>query len=370
MPQQKFSIAQLPFPMLPSVDDNEVALSAPSVVRYGEPSLGFELFQYCEGRSAGVQVIRLFCDQTSVDLIPQRGLGIRQATCHGIRFGWDSPVQGPVHPQWVPLGEPSGLGWLEGFDEMVVRCGLSNNGAPEHDSAGRLKWPLHGRIANLPAQNIEVVIDQATRTIGVTGQVIEARFLFHRLCLETNLQLQGNPINAPATNQAPKIQIRDRVINQSNRLASVQMLYHCNFGPPLLESGSRLVVDEKSIEPRDERAAIGIDGWHKCQAPNPDFSEQVYFLTLPSDDAGWAVARLVNANSTLSAEVKYQTSTLPYFTFWKNTTGLDDGYVVGLEPGTNFPNPRCSEEQANRLIILPAGQCADFALDISLFASP
>ena len=367
MTQQKFSIAQLPFPTLPSVDNAD---GAPSVVRYGERDLGFELFQYNEGRSAGVQVIRLFCDQTSVDLIPQRGLGIRRATCHGIRFGWDSPVPGPVHPQWVPLDEPSGLGWLEGFDEMVVRCGLSNNGAPEHDSAGRLKWPLHGRIANLPAQSIEVVIDQAARTIGVTGQVIEARFLFHRLCLETNLQLQGNPVDAPATNQAPTIQIRDRVINQSNRSASVQMLYHCNFGPPLLESGSRLVVDEKSIEPRDDRAAVGMDGWPECQAPSPDFSEQVYFLTLPPDGEGWATARLVNANDSLSAEVKYQTSTLPYFTFWKNTAGLDEGYVVGLEPGTNFPNQRSSEEQANRLIILPAGQCADFALDISLYVAP
>ena len=34
---------------------------------------------------------------------------------------------------------------------------------------------------------------------------------------------------------------------------------------------------------------------------------------------------------------------LPCFTLWKNTAAEADGYVTGLEPGTNFPNLRSFE---------------------------
>jgi hypothetical protein len=29
---------------------------------------------------------------------------------------------------------------------------------------------------------------------------------------------------------------------------------------------------------------------------------------------------------------------LPCFTLWRNSAAVEDGYVTGLEPGTNFPN--------------------------------
>ena len=53
-----------------------------------------------------------------------------------VEVGWQSPVDGPVHPQFVPLADPSGLGFLDGFDELIVRCGLESNGAPEFDERG------------------------------------------------------------------------------------------------------------------------------------------------------------------------------------------------------------------------------------------
>ena len=39
-----------------------------------------------------------------------------------------------MHPRWVPLSEPSGIGWLDGFDELVARCGLFSHGAPDFDA--------------------------------------------------------------------------------------------------------------------------------------------------------------------------------------------------------------------------------------------
>ena len=67
----------------------------------------------------------------------------------------------PVNPAFVPLMEPAGLGWLDGFNELLCRCGLESNGPPEFDEAGRLLRPLHGRIANTPAHRVELIVDEA-----------------------------------------------------------------------------------------------------------------------------------------------------------------------------------------------------------------
>ena len=76
-----------------------------------------------------------------------------------LTLGWKSPVRGPVHPNFVPLMEPSGLGWLDGFDELLCRCGAESNGAPDFTEQGALTFPLHGRLANRPAHFVEVAVD-------------------------------------------------------------------------------------------------------------------------------------------------------------------------------------------------------------------
>ena len=40
---------------------------------------------------------------------------------------------------------------------------------------------------------------------------------------------------------------------------------------------------------------------------------------------------------------------------WKNTGGLESGYVTGLEPGTNYPNPKPVEKARGRVVNLPPG---------------
>ena len=121
------------------------------------------------GLSDGVEVIRVDNGLLKFDILPTRGMSIWKAWLGDSEIGWKSPVRGPVHPALVDLGEPSGLGWLDGFDELFVRCGLESNGAPEFDEkTGRLKYPLHGRIGNKPAHHVEVSVDGDSGEIKVT----------------------------------------------------------------------------------------------------------------------------------------------------------------------------------------------------------
>ena len=76
------------------------------------------------GLSDGVEVVEINNGKLSFGILLTRGMSLSTAVIGKQSFGWKSPVQGPVHPKYVPLNEPSGLGWLDGFDEMMVRCGL------------------------------------------------------------------------------------------------------------------------------------------------------------------------------------------------------------------------------------------------------
>jgi len=258
---------------------------------------------------------------------------------------------------WVPLNEPSGLGWLDGFDEMMVRCGIVSNGAPDFDSSGRLVCPLHGRIANLPAVSLSVEIDESQGVIVAKGKMLESRFHFHRWQLETETRLSLN---------SNEIEVVDRITNVSDRVCSFQMLYHNNFGPPVLEQGAKIHAPAKRIAPRDAHAAIGIARWDQIAAPDSSYAEEVYFLDLASDDAGFTKVVLANANESLAASINYDTAAMPCFALWKNTVGENDGYVCGLEPATNFPNPKSFEQQHDRVVVVQPNQSVDLKFSIGM----
>jgi hypothetical protein len=53
--------------------------------------------------------------------------------------------------------------------------------------------------------------------------------------------------------------------------------------------------------------------------------------------------------------LRFNRQDLPCFTVWKNTGALEDGYVTGLEPATNYPNFKSFERKHGRVVQLPAG---------------
>ena len=55
----------------------------------------------------------------------------------------------------------------------------------------------------------------------------------------------------------------------------------------------------------------------------------------------------------MAVVLRFHKSQLPCFTLWKNTAGRRDGYVTGLEPATNYPNPRPFEKARSRVVTLP-----------------
>ena len=74
-----------------------------------------------------------------------------------------------------------------------------------------------------------------------------------------------------------------------------------------------------------------------------------------ADSSGKVSAVLMNRKKDRGVKLSWLLKELPVFTLWKNTTSLKEGYVTGLEPGTNFSYNRRIERQAGRVQKLAAG---------------
>lgn len=307
------------------------------------------------GKSEGVEVVLVDTGAVRVLLLPSRGMGIWKMWAGHVEIGWASPVDGPVHPSYVPVMDPDGLGWLEGFDELVVRCGLESNGAPEKHENGTLRYPLHGRIANLPARDLRVEVNQETGYVELIGDVVESKLFFKRLRLTSRAGFFAN---------SSTVHIIDEVTNERTVPASMQLLYHINVGVPILANGSTLDIAFDEIAPKDALSASEIQAWNQMGTPQSGYGERVYFVVPKADDANWACAMLSNVDSGIGLGVQFDTRTLPYFIAWKNTAANEDGYVLGLEPSTNFPNHRSFEESQGRVVSLAAGETKVFRITL------
>jgi hypothetical protein len=308
------------------------------------------------GLREGVEVVEVDNGVFRFTLLPTRGMGIWKAWLGDFELGWRSPVKGPVHPQFVPLMEPSGIGWLRGFDELLVRCGLESNGAPDFGENGALVYPLHGRIANLPAQRVEVEIDGRSGEIRVTGVVDETRLFGNKLRLTSTVLTRVGE---------PGLRIIDEVTNLSAEPGELQLLYHVNLGSPLLEPGATVVVPVKTLVPRTDEAAKHLGHWNTYPAGAAGVTEQVYFFDLAAGEDGATQVLLRDANGSRGASLRFNVGQLPRFILWKSPQMEADGYVTGLEPAVNYPNPRSFEKQQGRVVQLAPGETRRFELSLS-----
>jgi hypothetical protein len=311
------------------------------------------------GKSEGVYVVELDNGAMCIDVLPTRGMGIwrvrrasplpfREGTGEGSVLGWRAPAREPVHPSFVPLMEPAGLGWLDGFNELLCRCGLESNGPPQFDDAGRLLHPLHGRIANTPASRVELTIDEDAGIIELRGLVHESRFLFQ------SLKLTSTITTAIGSDEFTWI---DEVENIGNRDAMMQMLYHFNIGQPLLQPGARITAPIIAVSPKTQVAAeAGIETWNIMPPPRADSSEQVFVADLAADNDGNTAVLVTGLENNQAVSLRFNKSSLPCFTAWRNTLTDRDGYVLGIEPATNYPNPRSFEQKHGRVVTLRPGE--------------
>ncbi|MDK2633624.1 aldose 1-epimerase family protein [Pantoea stewartii subsp. indologenes] len=295
-------------------------------------------------------------DGLTITLIPTRGMNLLRVEGFGTRLGWDSPVKEVVNPAFINLESRNGLGWLEGFNEMMVRCGYEWTGHPVNDK-GRI-YTLHGKAGNTPVSQLEVeVADAAPHEIRIRGLIKESTF--KKADLQTWTELRY----VPGSNQ---FSLHDVLTNHSDYPHDYEIIYHSNFSTPILEEGARFMAPMSGISPFNDYAKAGLKNWQTYQGPTKDFDEMVFNIKPLSDKNHQTVAAVVNKAGNKGASIQFDTQQLPLLTLWKNTDTLKQGYVTGIEPGTNYAYPVTIEREQKRVKQLAPGASATFDLTYTL----
>ena len=311
------------------------------------------------GKQEGVEIIEVDNGKLAFSVIPTRGMSIYKVRCGNVTLGWDSPVKEIVHPSHIGLESRGGLGWLDGFNEMMVRCGFEFAGHPGEDK-GRL-LSLHGRAGNIPASKVEIVVDEdPPHRIRIRGCVDEKTFKFVDYRMWTEIS------TVPASTS---FQLSDKLTNLSNYEREFQIIYHSNFGPPLLEKDAEFVAPVKRVTPFNDYTAGDVKTLTTYLGPTKNYDEQVYKVIPYADDEGWTTIMLRNAAADRGVAIRYNVKELPCLTLWKNTDTLKEGYVTGLEPGTGFAYNRSIERMHGRVPKLEGGAARSFNLKYMVLLS-
>ena len=317
------------------------------------------------GKQEGVELLTLDNGKLEITVIPTRGMGILDIRMGDVRLGWDSPVKEVVHPSYVDLESRGGLGWLEGFNEWMVRCGLEFAGHPGTDEfidntggTATLDLTLHGKIQNVPASDYQITVDpDPPHRIRISGTVYEKFFYGPKLKLVTEIS------TIPGSDT---FQISDKLTNEGSLSQEFQLIYHGNYGSSILEEGAMVYAPARSVTPMNEHAAKAIGKWQTYKGPTPGFIEEVYLLEPLSDANSSCLALLTNAAGDQATSVRWNVTELPYLTVWKNTAAKEDGYVTGIEPATGYPFNRKVERKYGRVPRLDTGETRSFTLDFGI----
>jgi hypothetical protein len=251
--------------------------------------------------------------------------------------------------------EQGATGFLRNFFAGVLTtAGLSNIGGP--CQVGDAQFGLHGRISNIPAEDVAVSQEWVgdEYQIGVGGIVRQATAFGECLILRRQIS---------TTLGANSLVIRDTVENATFRPEPLLLLYHCNFGYPIVSGATRLHASVGEVEPRDANAAAGISQHCEFAEPQSGYVEQCFYHR-PTSKGGRAYAALFNEELGVGAFVRYRTDTLPLLVQWKMLG--EQAYVVGLEPSTSVLDGRAELLSRNEAPTLAPGETRSFEVEIGV----
>jgi len=284
-------------------------------------------------------------------VVPDRGMDIAWAEYKGLPFGFISKTGLVSTSHYDPQD-----GFAQSFfGGLLTTCGMANIGPACVDQGQNLE--LHGRFNHIAADDVAVLRgwEQDEYRIKVRGVLRESAMFGENMVLTREISCRLGET---------KIRIRDTVENCGFEPQPLMLLYHCNFGFPLLSEDTVLVGLNGETRPRDAEAEIDAELCRSFHAPIHGYKEKVYLYEPACDANGEVCACLWNRGLNIGAYVKYNSQTLPCFTEWKQTGEGD--YVVGLEPGTYYPLSRTHARENGKLLVLQPGDGKAFELEIGV----
>ncbi|MEO6188919.1 MAG: aldose 1-epimerase family protein [Ginsengibacter sp.] len=292
-------------------------------------------------------------------IIIDRSMDIADAFYNSHSLTWLSHT-GITQPQ--PFSD-RGLDWLRTFGGgLLTTCGLSHVGGPENDEYG--ERGIHGMISNIPAE-IESIIQPdpvaGKMDMSITGIIRETKIFGPSLELRRTIS---------GTLGQASIGIHDEVINKGNTPAPHMILYHCNFGWPLVDEGTDILWKGEW-----QSRAGGINNkifneeynFRKCSQPLTEHQgtgEAVAFIDVTANSSGECTCGFHNSKIGIALALRFDKKQLPWLTNWQHWGKSE--YVTGLEPGTNRPIGQAQARKEEQLIFLQPSESRSYDLEIEV----
>lgn len=301
-----------------------------------------------DGMSDGVRAIELQnSDGLYTTCLEDQCLNLFDLRYKGINFAFQSK-NGLVSNRYFNGGTNEfSYYWPAG---MVYTCGLTNTGPGVTEDG--IYHPDHGRIGMMPARNVAMTQDE--NGVTITGTVQDGFLAGHRLEL-------ARTIRFPA--KGKEIQIFDTVTNREAIPAEYMLLYHCNFGYPLLTPDVRILKGKGTGYDKYSDNPLPADCFASGE-PQDHKVEELYCHTNTADKDGFAYAAIINDELELGCYVKYRMDTLPLLLHWKNMCSHD--YVIGLEPSNSHIMGRTKEREHGTLPVLEGYASCDFHMALGV----
>jgi hypothetical protein len=320
---------------------------------------GIRPVELASGRERGVRAFDVTTGSgLQFSVLADRALDIAGVSFRGRALAYLTPG-GAAHPAFY---EPQGAGWLRTFPGgLLTTCGMAAVGSPCSD-AGETTG-LHGRISALPVEEL-----------GFWGEWHGDDYWMHITGSITEGVIFGNPLRLSRHITARlgdnTIVLHDTVENLGGEPAPHMMLYHMNFGWPLLSPASKLITNSTAVTPVTEIAAKGLAAHAEFEEPVPGFPEQVFYHDTVGDTKGDARVALVNPtlDGGLGVGITYHKKTLTRLVQWKQM-GYGT-YVLGLEPANCGVEGRDVERARGTLQVLQPGETRDYHLAVTVLDGP
>lgn len=249
---------------------------------------GIRHYEFCDGKAKGVEAAEIHTGSGLVfTVLPGRGMDIAWTEYKGTPINYMSKT-GVVSPAYY---ESAGMEWLHSFFAgTLTTCGLLNAGGPEkvmHPVIGERIYGLHGRISNSAAEQVSVFEDwvDGEYVMKVSGRMQEATLHGEQLSLRREITAKYG---------ANEFKLHDVITNHAEVPQDVMVLYHINFGYPLLDADTRIIAPTGTVTPTSDAAAAEVKDVYTMTEPLQDRPEWGYAYDFDADKDGMVRIAIVN----------------------------------------------------------------------------
>lgn len=318
--------------------------------------LGFQRLELKDGKGKGNEVIQVRNGTgLNYQISVSRAFDIELCEFQGVPISWLS-ASGPVAPYFY---EKDGTEWSRNFSGgLLTTCGLTYMGKPNVDQGVSLGQ--HGRISSTPAEVLQAegYWNGPDYVLMFRAQVRESS------ALNENVKLVRTIVSRMGENQ---INITDKVTNESCQPVEHMILYHFNFGYPLVSETCHIKI------PTGKRSWINgeglLHGWDSFGKPDPQAVPTVMLHEQLQADHGRVEIGVENEvihngkKKKMSVTIDYSKEDCPFLTQWKHQGS--GRYVLGIEPGNTTTEGRRVHRERGTLPFLEPGETKEYSFNIN-----